>query len=45
VGFFTAPGSVRAARGSAVIDRAARAVHVTLPNGVKRTARYLGDQG
>jgi CubicO group peptidase (beta-lactamase class C family) len=45
VGFFTAPGSVRAALGPPVIDRAARAVHVTLPNGVKRTARHLGDQG
>ena len=45
VGFFTGPGSVRMALGPPVIDRAARAVHVTLPNGVKRTARYLGDQG
>jgi CubicO group peptidase (beta-lactamase class C family) len=33
------------ALGPPAIDRAARAVHVTLPNGVKRTARYLGDQG
>jgi CubicO group peptidase (beta-lactamase class C family) len=28
-----------------VIDRAGRAVHVTLPNGVTRTAKYLGSQG
>ena len=31
--------------GKPVIDRTAKAVHVTLPNGVRRTARYLGDQG
>jgi len=45
VGFFTAPGSARMTLGQPVIDRSARAVHVTLPNGVKRTAVYLGDQG
>jgi hypothetical protein len=45
VGFFTAPGSARAVLGKPVIDRAARAVHVALPSGVKRTALYLGDQG
>jgi CubicO group peptidase (beta-lactamase class C family) len=45
VGFFTAPGSARATLGKPVVDRAAKAVHVTLPNGVKRTALYLGDQG
>ena len=31
--------------GKPVIDRDKKAVHVTLPNGVKRTARYLGSQG
>jgi CubicO group peptidase (beta-lactamase class C family) len=45
VGFFTAPYGERARLGKPVVDRPARAVHVTLPNGVKRTARYLGDQG
>ena len=45
VGFFTGPYEERARLGRPVIDRTAKAVHVTLPNGVKRTARYLGDQG
>ena len=45
VGFFTAPYAQRARVGKPAIDRAAKAVHITLPNGVKRTARYLGDQG
>jgi CubicO group peptidase (beta-lactamase class C family) len=45
VGFFTGPYEVRARLGKPVIDRAAKAVHVTLPNGGKRTARYVGDQG
>src|SRR3981189_2270024 len=45
VGFFTSPYEQRARVGKPVIDRAAKAVHVTLPNGARRTARYLGDQG
>ena len=45
VGFFTGPYEERARLGKPAIDRAAKAVSVTLPNGVKRTARYLGDQG
>ena len=45
VGFFTAPYGVRARFGKPVIDRASEAIHVTLPNGVIRTARYLGSQG
>ena len=45
VGFFTAPYGVRAKLGSPVIDRANQAVHVTLPNGITRTAKYLGSQG
>lgn len=45
VGFFTAPYEERAKLGKPVVDRARKAVHVTLPNGVTRTARYLGDQG
>ncbi len=45
VGFFTGPYAERARLGKPVVDRAAKAVHVTLPSGVRRTARYLGDQG
>jgi hypothetical protein len=45
VGFFTAPYEIRAKLGRPVIDRANQAVHVTLPNGVTRTAKYLGSQG
>jgi len=45
IGFFTAPYEIRATLGKPVIDRANQAVHVTLPNGVTRTAKYLGSQG
>ena len=45
VGYFTSPYAERAKVGKPVIDRANKAVHITLPNGVKRTAKYLGDQG
>src|SRR4029453_17741953 len=45
VGFFTAPYGLRAKLGKPVIDRANKAVHVTLPDGVTRTAKYLGSQG
>jgi CubicO group peptidase (beta-lactamase class C family) len=45
VGFFTAPYAERSKLGKPVIDRTARAVHVSLPNGSRRTARHLGDQG
>jgi hypothetical protein len=45
VGYFTSPYAERAKVGKPVIDRAARAVHVTLPNGVTLTAKYLGSQG
>ena len=45
VGFFTAPYGERAKLGKPVIDRANKAVHVMLPNGVTRTAKYLGSQG
>src|SRR3979490_466958 len=45
VGFFTAPYGERAKLGKPVIDRANQAVHVALPNGAVRTARYLGSQG
>src|SRR5947207_5525038 len=45
VGYFTAPYAERAKLGKPVIDRAGKAVHVTLPNGVGRTAKFVGDQG
>src|ERR1700687_5687260 len=45
VGFFTAPYAERAKLGKPVIDGASKAVHVTLPNVVTRTAKYLGSQG
>jgi CubicO group peptidase (beta-lactamase class C family) len=45
LGFFTAPYEERARLAKPVIDRAGKAVHVTLPNHVTRTALYLGDQG
>src|SRR5438552_763264 len=45
VGYFTSPYAERAKVGKPVIDRAAKAVHVTLPNGVTLTAKYLGRQG
>jgi CubicO group peptidase (beta-lactamase class C family) len=45
VGYFTSPYPERAKVGKPVIDRSAKTVSVTLPNGVTRTAKYLGDQG
>ncbi|MBS1810129.1 MAG: serine hydrolase [Acidobacteria bacterium] len=45
VGYFTAPYAERAKVGRPVIDRVNKLVHVTLPNGVTRTAKYLGSQG
>ena len=45
VGYFTGPYEERARVGKPVIDRANRAVHITLPNGVTRTAKQLGSQG
>ncbi len=45
VGYFTSPYAERAKVGKPVIDRVAKAVHVTLPNGVTRTAKHLGSQG
>lgn len=45
VGYFTSPYSERAKVGKPVIDRENRAVHITLPSGVIRTAKYFGDQG
>ncbi len=45
VGYFTSPYAERAKVGKPVIDRTATAVHVTIPNGVTLTAKYLGSQG
>ena len=45
VGYFVGPYAERAKVGKPVIDRVNKAVHITLPNGVTRTAVYLGDQG
>ncbi|MCA1584954.1 MAG: beta-lactamase family protein [Acidobacteria bacterium] len=45
VGYFTAPYEVRAQLGKPEIDRGAKQVTVTMPNGTKRTAKYVGKQG
>lgn len=45
VGYFTGPYRERAKVGKPVIDRVNRAVHITIPNGVTLTAKYLGSQG
>src|SRR5215472_506000 len=45
VGYFTAPYAQRARVEKPVIDRVNKAVHITIPNGVTITAKYLGDQG
>jgi CubicO group peptidase (beta-lactamase class C family) len=45
VGFFTAPREHRGKLGKPVIDRNAKEVHVAVPNGDRRTAKYFGDQG
>ncbi len=45
VGYFTSPYAERAKVAKPVIDRPHNAVHVLLPNGVTRTAKYFGDQG
>lgn len=44
-GYFVTTAEERRQVTDTVIDRARRAVHVTLPNGVRRTARQFGDQG
>jgi CubicO group peptidase (beta-lactamase class C family) len=45
VGYFTSPYAERAKVGKPVIDRANQTVHITLPSGITRTAKYLGSQG
>jgi len=45
VGYFTSAYSERAKVGKPVVDRAAKTVSVSMPNGVTLTAKYLGSQG
>lgn len=45
VGYFTAPYEMRAKLGKPVVDRIHKRVQVSVPDGVTRTAVYLGDQG
>jgi CubicO group peptidase (beta-lactamase class C family) len=45
VGYFTAPYEQRAKVSKPVIDRVNKAVHIRMPNGVMRTAKYFGNQG
>jgi CubicO group peptidase (beta-lactamase class C family) len=45
IGYFTAPYAERAKLTDRRLDMENKAVHVTLPNGVVRTAKYFGDQG
>jgi len=45
VGYFTSPYAERAKVAKPVVDRQNKTVQIKLPNGVMRTAKYLGDQG
>jgi CubicO group peptidase (beta-lactamase class C family) len=45
VGYFTGPYEERSKVTEKRIDREHKSVHLTLPNGVVVTAKYLGDQG
>lgn len=45
IGYFTAPYEERAKLTDRRLDLENKAVHITLPNGVIRTAKYFGDQG
>ena len=45
VGYFTSPYAERTKVVKRVVDRERKAVHLTLPNGVTRTAKLFGDQG
>ncbi|HWH48177.1 MAG TPA: serine hydrolase [Burkholderiales bacterium] len=44
-GFFVSPRAERSLVTKTVVDEKARAVHLTLPNGVTRSARLVPDQG
>ena len=45
LGYFVAPYEERKRVGKPVIDRVNKAVRITMPNGVTRTAKVVGDQG
>jgi CubicO group peptidase (beta-lactamase class C family) len=45
VGYFIAPYAERARFRKPVIDPVGKAVHITIPEGVTRTAKYFGSQG
>src|SRR5262249_21480794 len=45
VGYFVSPHAERAKVGKPVVDRVAKEVRITMPNGVTRVARHVGDQG
>ena len=45
IGYFSAPSEFRDQLNNYQLDMDAKAVYVTLPNGVVRTAKYFGDQG
>ncbi len=45
IGYFSAPYEERSKFVSREVDMDNKAVHVTLPNGMVRTAKYFGDQG
>lgn len=45
VGYFIAPSAERPKLGTPVVDHARAEVHVALPDGRRRTARYTGSQG
>jgi CubicO group peptidase (beta-lactamase class C family) len=45
IGYFTAPYEIRSHLDDRVLDVENKAVHITLPNGIVRTARYYRDQG
>ncbi|MDH5382495.1 MAG: hypothetical protein OEW75_16700, partial [Cyclobacteriaceae bacterium] len=45
IGYFSAPYEERAKFSKRELDTENKSVHVTLPNGVVRTAKYYGDQG
>jgi CubicO group peptidase (beta-lactamase class C family) len=45
VGYFTAPYAERKKVGKPVVNRTAKTVTISIPGGVTRVAKYLGDQG
>lgn len=45
IGYFSAPYEIRPYLTDRILDLDNKSVHITLPNGVVRTAVYVGDQG